>query len=262
MKSCIYLITLLSSISLIYSDCTPPKVKVGVDGENNDICGTEITGCTKYASSSTASKSVCETCDASRTISTEADACYTTIEDCTTYEEEGQCATCGNSKKLLKDKSACVDPIQNCDEQITVSKCGKCTGNNVLSKDESKCVAPITNCEEYTNDGKCSACTGGKIPAATTADSCVDCDAGKETTDGKVCYTKIADCKEYESEGKCAACNGKVPKSDKSACEACPDGKETKDGKTCVDKTDNSSGSSSSFIYLSSSFLLCLFYLF
>ena len=123
MKSCIYLITLLSLISLIYSDCTAPKVKVGTDSNGADICGTAITGCSAYDSTSTASKSICQTCENSRTKSTEGDACYTTIENCETYEAEGKCATCGNSKKLLKDKSACVDGIENCDEQTTASKC-------------------------------------------------------------------------------------------------------------------------------------------
>ena len=100
MKSCIYLITLLSLIALIYSACESPKVKVGEDLEENDICGTAITGCETYHSTSTASESICDTCEGSRTKSTDGKACYTNITDCTTYEAEGQCATCGNAKKL------------------------------------------------------------------------------------------------------------------------------------------------------------------
>ena len=37
MKSCIYLITLLSLIALIYSACESPKVKVGEDSSGNEI---------------------------------------------------------------------------------------------------------------------------------------------------------------------------------------------------------------------------------
>ena len=44
MKYCIYLITLLSLISLIYSECTAPKVDVSAP-DAAEACGTAIENC-------------------------------------------------------------------------------------------------------------------------------------------------------------------------------------------------------------------------
>ena len=52
MKSIIFLITLFSLISLIYSQYTSPKVNVSAPGDT-ESCGTAITGCDTYDTSST-----------------------------------------------------------------------------------------------------------------------------------------------------------------------------------------------------------------
>lgn len=135
------------------------------------------------------------------------------------------------------------------------------TGKVKVAEDEDGdevCGTPITDCTTYDPEStaaavKCAVCALPKVPA-TNAATCVACDDGKETKDGKACYTKITDCAEYATDGKCTKCTGKIPKSDGTACEACPDGKETKDGKTCVDKTT----SFSSFIKISNFALLYL----
>ena len=121
------------------------------------------------------------------------------------------------------------------------------------------CGDPITDCTTYdpistASTVVCAVCSLPKVPATGGGATCVACDSGKETKDGKACYTIITDCAEYATDGKCTKCTGKIPKSDGTACEACPDGKETKDGKTCVDKTT----SSSSFIKISTFALLYL----
>ena len=137
-----------------------------------------------------------------------------------------------------------------------------CDANTVkvaeTDEGEEICGTPITDCTTYdptstANAVKCAVCALPKVPAANAA-TCVACDDGEETKDGKLCHTKITDCDEYATDGKCTKCTGKIPKSDGSACEACPDGKETKDGKTCVDKTT----SFSSFIKISNFALLYL----
>ena len=290
MKYFLCLLSLLSLFSLIYSECEDGTVNVS--GDDTEKCGTAITGCVTYDVSSSSASPKCAVCDgkipssnketceecASGKETKDGKNCYTKIDDCEEYAEDGKCAACDvtsnkvpvaetgatcvecASGKETKDGKNCYTIIANCEEYEAEGKCKKCIDGKE-TKDGKKCYTKITDCEEYEAEGKCATCNvaNNKVPVADTGATCEACASGKETKDGKNCYTPITDCSEYEAEGKCSVCgNNKVPKSDKSACEACPDGKKTTDGKTCVEN-NNSSDSSTSFIKMSIMGLLVLF---
>ena len=255
---------MLSLFSLIYSECEDGTVNVS--GDDTEKCGTEIDDCLTYDVSSSSTTPKCAVCDgkipssnketceecASGKETKDGKNCYTKIDDCEEYAEDGKCAACDvtsnkvpvaetgatcvecASGKETKDGKNCYTKITDCEEYAEDGKCAACDGKIPSSdktaceacaegketKDGKNCYTIIANCEEYEAEGKCK--------------KCID---GKETKDGKKCYTKITDCEEYEAEGKCATCNvanNKVPVADTGAtCEACASGKETKDGKNC-----------------------------
>ena len=206
MKYYIYFLSLFLLIILTFS-CGENEVKLGEDGEGEDICGTAINDCVTYSDSSTAEDVKCENCSPSKRLSSDSSECLDPITDCEEYVDDDSCKVCGNGKVPdTTDGSTCVA----CEE-------------GEETKDGKTCFTIITDCEEYTAGGTCEVCGNGKIPAASTADSCVACGEGKETQNGKTCYTKITDCSEHTVDGLCSTCsNGKVPApSTEDSCVAC-----------------------------------------
>ena len=122
MKPIIFIITLFSLISLIYSACTSPKVDVSHD--NSEKCGDPIDGCTAYDSTSTADAPKCGTCAAGKAASSDKTKCVTTISDCTTYAADGTCTACKTDYLLTTAHDKC---LLGCQTEGTATNAGKCT---------------------------------------------------------------------------------------------------------------------------------------
>ena len=133
MKKFLYLLTILSLISLISSACQNTEVKVGVDSNNADICVTKIEDCTEYGTP-TGSTAPCITCGNSKVPATNG----------------ATCEACGNGEET-KDGKACHPVIADCAEYDDNDLCVKCTGK-IPKSDKTACEA----CPEgkETKDGK------------------------------------------------------------------------------------------------------------
>ena len=81
MKFIIYFLTFLSIISLIYSACS--EGKVNVSGGSTEECGTAITDCKTYDSTSTAAAPLCAVCENSKVPNSGKTAC----EECASGKE-------------------------------------------------------------------------------------------------------------------------------------------------------------------------------
>ena len=133
MKKFLYLLTILSLISLISSACQNTEVKVGVDSNNADICVTKIEDCTEYGTQ-TGSTAPCITCGNSKVPATNG----------------ATCEACGNGEET-KDGKTCHPVIADCAEYNDDDLCVKCTGK-IPKSDKTACEA----CPEgkETKDGK------------------------------------------------------------------------------------------------------------
>ncbi len=69
MKYCIYLLTLISLISFIYSEYSSDKINIG--DKDNEKSVPVITGCEGYNEESTELSSICDTCENTKALSTD-----------------------------------------------------------------------------------------------------------------------------------------------------------------------------------------------
>ena len=124
MKYCIYLITLLSLISLIYSACTDGKVNVS--GDDTEKCGTAIENCKTYDATSTADTPLCGECNSGAKLIASRAKC---LLGCKTESTEtaGKCGACNDGYLLLADGLTC---LLGCKTEGTGSDAGKCTACN------------------------------------------------------------------------------------------------------------------------------------
>ena len=123
MKPIIFIITLFSLISLIYSACETGKTNVAAPG-SEEACGTAIDGCTTYDSTSTAAAPKCGTCATGKAASSDKTKCVTAISDCTTYAADGKCTACKTDYLLTTAKDKC---LLGCQTEGTEANAGKCT---------------------------------------------------------------------------------------------------------------------------------------
>ena len=99
MKYCIYLITLLSLISLIYSECTAPKVDVsGVSG--TELCGTAIENCKTYDATSAADAPKCGECNTGSKLTASKTKCLLGCKTEGTGENADKCTECNDGYTL------------------------------------------------------------------------------------------------------------------------------------------------------------------
>ena len=132
MKFCIYLITLLSLIALIYSECTSPAVNVSPPGAA-EACGTAIQDCTTYDATSTAAAPKCGTCAANKAASSDKTKCVDEIDDCSTYANDGKCTACDDGYLLLADGKTCLFGCKTEGTGGDVGKCSACNDGYTLS---------------------------------------------------------------------------------------------------------------------------------
>jgi hypothetical protein len=145
MKFCIYLITLLSLIALIYSACTSPQVDVSAPGAA-EACGTAIPDCTTYDSTSTASAPKCATCADGYLLLADKETCLLGCKTEGTGGDAGKCTACNTGYLLLADEVTC---LLGCKTEGTGSDAGKCTACN----------------DGYTlSSGTCTASSGSNSP--------------------------------------------------------------------------------------------------
>ena len=100
MKYCIYLITLLSLISLIYSACTAPQVDVSAPGAA-EACGTAIENCKTYDAESSAATPKCGTCDTGSLLIASKLKCLLGCKTEGTEANAGKCTACNTGYLLL-----------------------------------------------------------------------------------------------------------------------------------------------------------------
>ena len=98
MKYCIYLITLLSLISLIYSDCTAPQVNVS--GDETEKCGTAIENCKTYDATSSADTPLCGTCNTGSLLTGSKKKCLLGCKTEGTAENADKCTECNDGYTL------------------------------------------------------------------------------------------------------------------------------------------------------------------
>ena len=173
MKYSIYFLSLFLLIILTFS-CGENEVKLGEDGEGEDICGTAINDCVTYSDSSTAENVKCETCSPSKRLSSDSSECLDPITDCEEYVDDDSCKVCGNGK------------VPDTTDGLTCVACGE----GKETTDGKNCYTKIADCKEYNDQGKCITCNG-KIPN-TDKSGCEACLDGKETKDGKTCVDKTS----------------------------------------------------------------------
>ena len=125
MKYCIYLITLLSLISLIYSECTAPQVDVSAPGAA-EACGTAIENCKTYDAESSAATPKCGTCDTGSLLIASKLKC---LLGCKTESDTtaGKCKECNTGYLLLSDGLTC---LLGCKTEGTGNNKGKCGAYN------------------------------------------------------------------------------------------------------------------------------------
>ena len=98
MKYCIYLITLLSLISLIYSTCTDGKVNVS--GDATEKCGTAIENCKTYDATSTADTPLCGECNSGAKLIASKAKCLLGCKTEGTGSDAGKCTACNDGYTL------------------------------------------------------------------------------------------------------------------------------------------------------------------
>ena len=98
MKYCIYLITLLSLISLIYSTCTDGKVNVSSDA--TEKCGTAIENCKTYDATSSASTPLCGTCNTGSLLTGSKKKCLLGCKTEGTGDNADKCSACNDGYTL------------------------------------------------------------------------------------------------------------------------------------------------------------------
>ena len=99
MKYCIYLITLLSLISLIYSACTAPQVDVSAPGAA-EACGTAIENCKTYDAESSAATPKCGTCDTGSLLIASKLKCLLGCKTEGTGDNADKCSACNDGYTL------------------------------------------------------------------------------------------------------------------------------------------------------------------
>ena len=99
MKYCIYLITLLSLISLIYSACTAPQVDVSAPGAA-EACGTAIENCKTYDATSTADTPLCGECNSGAKLIASKAKCLLGCKTEGTGSDAGKCTACNDGYTL------------------------------------------------------------------------------------------------------------------------------------------------------------------
>ena len=98
MKYCIYLITLLSLISLIYSTCTDGKVNVS--GDDTEKCGTAIENCKTYDATSSADTPLCGTCNTGSLLTGSKKKCLLGCKTEGTGDNADKCSACNDGYTL------------------------------------------------------------------------------------------------------------------------------------------------------------------
>ena len=99
MKYCIYLITLLSLISLIYSACTAPQVDVSAPGAA-EACGTAIENCKTYDATSSADTPLCGTCNTGSLLTGSKKKCLLGCKTEGTGDNADKCSACNDGYTL------------------------------------------------------------------------------------------------------------------------------------------------------------------
>ena len=229
MKPIIFLITLFSLISLIYSACDAAgQTNVAPPG-GTEACGIAIEGCTTYDSTSTAAAPKCGTCASGKAASSDKTACVDEIDDCTTYAADGTCTACKTDYLLTTEKDGCLYGCKTEGTSTNAGTCAACKEGFLLFSDKS-CVYGCKT--EGTGETllKCTACNDGYL-LTTAKDGCL-----------LGCKTEGTGA----NAGKCTACN---------------DGYTLSSG-TCTKKAtqnDNPKNDDDSSFGLHSSLLLLLF---
>ena len=162
MKPIIFLITLFSLISLIYSECTGEGVGNVAPPGGAEACGTAIVGCTTYDSSSTAAAPKCGTCATGKAASSDKTKCVDEIDDCTTYAADGKCTACKTDYLLTKASDGCLYGCKTEGTGGDVGKCAACKDGFLLFSDKS-CVYGCKTEGKGGDAGKCTVCNDGYL---------------------------------------------------------------------------------------------------
>ena len=190
MKPIIFLITLFSLISLIYSECT-------VSGQGNvaapgaqEACGIPIQDCTTYDTTSTAAAPKCGTCATGKAASSDKTACVDEIDDCTTYAANGKCTACKTDYLLTTEKDGCLYGCKTEGTSTNAGTCAACKEGFLLFSDKS-CVYGCKTEGTGGDAGKCTACNADYL-LTSEKDGCL-----------YGCKTEGTGA----NAGKCTACN-------------------------------------------------------
>lgn len=165
--------------------------------------------------------------------------CFSTIVNCSTYNNDGTCNSCVNSTALALsvNNKTCVPRITGCELYNDNSTCQRCNNTTILTEGLVNCANPIVNCQIYWDNKTCKNClnlfaisidqreciNASSISGCLTYNNdgtCNTCENSTILSLGKLaCVNPFRNCSKYNDDGTCNNCiNSSIPSIGKLAC--------------------------------------------